>query len=439
MKEYSCEKCGKIFKQKCHWVTHTTNKKYPCITKEELLKKHGVNGELGLGVNTIVMNENVQEELNYPIQKISCRFCFKSFTRQDNLKRHIRNEKCEILRLQKEQKKNIFINLIEEEKIITQTKKDLKDINNIGKEIIENNQIEFLMCQINLLNEKLEKQKIESDKKIKLLTNKQKKDTEEQIKIMTERYNELEKNNKELTKTNQKLQKKMCKIVTKNNINNSGNTTNNTVINNPVIKLVNFGQEDLDNISYKVFIDTIKSQGAGLYNKAIEGIYFNRDYPENQNIYISDINRSKVMIYRDEKWLLENWDTVYPELLNKVIQFGYDKNEFLKDCGYKVGDTRYNQQMIKNGMKWYKLLDDATPDVDYFELEENDRPKIDEQTYNEYLEMYKFRQRHPKNERESNIKNKMKLNMYNKREIPINNYKKIENESKKLLLEKSDK
>jgi nucleoside-diphosphate-sugar epimerase len=69
----------------------------------------------------------------------------------------------------------------------------------------------------------------------------------------------------------------------------------------------NFGSEDLSKISHNVFIDTIKSQGAGLYNKAIDGIHFNKDHPENQNIYISDINRSKVMIYKNEKWIIDNW------------------------------------------------------------------------------------------------------------------------------------
>ena len=59
-----------------------------------------------------------------------------------------------------------------------------------------------------------------------------------------------------------------------------------------------------------MFIDTIKSQGAGLYNKAIEGIHFNKDYPENQNIYISDINRGKVMIYKDEKWFLDSQENI---------------------------------------------------------------------------------------------------------------------------------
>ena len=65
------------------------------------------------------------------------------------------------------------------------------------------------------------------------------------------------------------------------------------IINNnqPIIKLVNFGSEDLAKILHNVFIDTIRYQGPGLYNKAIEGIHFNKEYPENQNIYISDFNR----------------------------------------------------------------------------------------------------------------------------------------------------
>ena len=85
-------------------------------------------------------------------------------------------------------------------------------------------------------------------------------------------------------------------------------------------------------------------------------------------------------------------------------------------------------------IRWYKLLSEDEPDVDYFTLDPEDRPEIDDDTYNDYLEMQEFRKKHPKKETESNIKNKVKLNMYNKREIPIENYKKIEFESKKNLL-----
>lgn len=36
MKEYPCKLCGKIFKQKSHWLKHTTNKKTPCIIKTKM-------------------------------------------------------------------------------------------------------------------------------------------------------------------------------------------------------------------------------------------------------------------------------------------------------------------------------------------------------------------------------------------------------------------
>jgi hypothetical protein len=343
MKEYPCELCGKMFKQKSHWVQHTQNKKYSCVKKEELnIIKEDIDKvrEEERGIGDEKKGERKEEggfREEEEVKKNCCRFCLKTFTRSDNLKRHIANEKCEVLRLQKQQKENIFINLLEEDKIIAQTKKELNDnLDNIDeqpykkenskKESVgqdENiNQIEFLITQIKMLNDKLELQKKESENKfekelekyrietankikneLELERNKIK--TEERLKLMSERYVELEKNNKELKKTNEKLQTKVNKIVNKN----TQNITNNTIINNNGVKLVNFGSEDLDKISHNVFIETIRSQGAGLYNKAIEGIHFNKDYPENQNIYISDINRGKVMIYKDEKWFLDNWDS----------------------------------------------------------------------------------------------------------------------------------
>ena len=90
--------------------------------------------------------------------------------------------------------------------------------------------------------------------------------------------------------------------------------------------------------------------------------------------------------------------------------------------------------MIKNGLRWYKLLDGDEDDVEYFQLDPDDRPEIDQETYNDYVEMYNFRKKHTKKQTEKHIKEKIKLNMYNKREIPIENYKKIEDMSKKVLL-----
>ncbi len=373
MKDYKCDECGKKFSQKCNWINHTKNKKYPCIRKDNNNKNNfgvitGVNSGVKINSN-YCMNENndtmldeKKNDLNIITinkKKSCCRFCLKQFSRPDSLKRHLEEERCEVLKIQKQQKENIFINLLEEEKVVNQTKKELTELNTqinstnstINKkkindiEINNNNQMEFLMTQIKLLNDKLELQKKESEIKIEKqqiqfqkVIQEQKTDTESRLKLMTHRYNELEKKHNNVIKTNEKLQTKMNKIVNKNkitnNTNNSTFTTNyhnnitNTVINNPTIKLVNFGSEDLSKISHNVFIETIKSQGAGLYNRAIDGIHFNKDYPENQNIYISDINRGKVMIYKNEKWIIDNWDNIFPDLLYKVIQFGYDKEQF---------------------------------------------------------------------------------------------------------------
>lgn len=511
MRDYPCENCGKIFKQKCHLVKHTENKKYPCVKKEENkiiagviggCVGGGVGGGVGvkIGGNSCIGggvggSENIKTETEKKV--FGCRFCLKCFSRSDSVKRHIEEERCEVLKLQKQQKENIFVNLLTEEKIISQTKKEIKnmsELEELSSEKIEqkgglnNNQIDILMNQIKQLNEKLEEQKRESENQKRVLEEqkresekekkqlyetlkkqkreseeyieseierreKQEKDrmkakfeeqmkierekieTEHKLKLMSERYSEIEKNNLELKKINEKLQNKMNKIVNKNKITNTQNITNNTLINNNGQKLVDFGNEDLSKISHKVFIDTVKSQGAGLYNKALEGIHFNKEHPENQNIYISDINRGKVMIYKDEKWFLDNWENIYPRLLEKLIQFGYDKNEFMKECGYKIGGMKYNKDIIKNGMRWYKLLDGDESDIEYFEMDPEERPEIDEETYNDYLEMYNFRKRHQKKETEKHIKDKMKLNMYNKKSIPIENYKKIESESKKLLIE----
>ncbi len=402
-------------------------------------------------------NDNKKNKITNESKSNFCKYCMKEFLYGKNLNKHIREERCEVLKLQKQQKENIFNNLLTEEKIIIQTNKDLNDISHydtiqdkkISDITIDKKnlvQIEYFLFQIKILNDKLEeqkfkfekqleKQKIETFEKMKneIEIERNKIETEEKLKLMTDRYIELEKNNLELKNANEKLQIKVNKIVNKNKINNTQNITNNTIINNG-IKLVDFGSEDLSKISHIVFIDTIKSQGAGLYNKAIDGIHFNKDYPENQNIYISDINRSKVMVYKNEKWFLDNWDNIFPELLEKVIQFGYDKEQFLSDCDFKKDGKKFNKQMIKNGIRWYKLLDINEPDVDYFTLEPENRPIIDEETYKDYVEMQEFRKKHPKKETEYNIKNKMKLNMYNKRQIPIHNYKKIELRNEKILL-----
>jgi hypothetical protein len=53
--------------------------------------------------------------------------------------------------------------------------------------------------------------------------------------------------------------------------------------------------------------------------------------------------------------------------------------------------------MTRNVMRWYKLLDTNVPDIEYFELDKEDRTEIDDETYNDYLEMQEFRKNIHKN------------------------------------------
>jgi len=70
VKEYICEKCGKIFFQKCHFTNHK-NRKRPCKPIEnkvieekvkEKLKELSENGEIEIknkNLNSIIENNNI--------------------------------------------------------------------------------------------------------------------------------------------------------------------------------------------------------------------------------------------------------------------------------------------------------------------------------------------------------------------------------------------
>ena len=169
------------------------------------------------------------------------------------MNKHIREERCEILKLQKQQKENIFINLVKEDEINNGTKSKLDNIESETKKNVK--------FENSIIDEKNNNQILLLFNELKEMKNILKKETNEK-KIINEKLLELEKNNLELQKQNIKLQNKMNKIVIKNKVNtnksinvkNSLNTTNtqniitnNTIINNnqPIIKLVNFGSEDL--------------------------------------------------------------------------------------------------------------------------------------------------------------------------------------------------
>ena len=380
MVKHTCEICNKIFEKKSHLIQHI-NKKKPCAeNKIEKPKKY--SKFLNFPQNSSKIPQFSSKFLNLNKKKLEklcksdnsdmsdksdksdnsdkfvCKYCDKKFSRNDNLFRHINNS-CKIRKIQEEEKEKIFIELLKQNELI---KKQNEELKNQNKEF--RSEIEDLKRKVNVKNVK----------NIKISNN-----------------------------------------LIKNQTNNESNITQN--INIHYNHLVDHGKEDLEKIDYKVFIEAMKKTGPLLFEKLGEGIHLNPKYPENQNIYISDVNREKCMIYYNNKWILENYNNIYPSFLSRLIEFGYIKEEEL----YKLNlEGKVNGfDIINNGMRWIKLLDNEEGDSNSDSNSDNDSNN------NNNIKMKKFKKKHNKEDIEKNIKSKLKNLFYNNKETVLDNYNKL--------------
>ena len=137
---------------------------------------------------------------------------------------------------------------------------------------------------------------------------------------------------------------KSSKIINNNNIINNINNTNQTNSNNSItnnhssniqnnIVMVNFGKEDLSIIDERQFIERVIKKpnvsGVKIPDEVLKIIHFNPQYPQLSNIYISDINREKCMVYEDGEWKLSNVNNI-PQIMDKVGIFSSEQINALK-------------------------------------------------------------------------------------------------------------
>ena len=182
----------------------------------------------------------------------------------------------------------------------------------------------------------------------------------------------------------------------KKNIQNNKNikNLNNGVINNTII--IQHGKEDLNKIDDKVFLDAfLKSTGAKIPEKIIEGIHFNKKYPEYKNIYISDINREKVMIHNGKNWILTPGDNLTSNLLDKSIYFSENKYEYIT---HKDIITEINKKKIINGLKIMELMkefdsDDQDEDCNPITKDDKDRRNYLRNKAEEYIKLLLYNNR----------------------------------------------
>lgn len=342
---FQCPNCDRKFNRKAHLEQHF-NKKNPCV------KTPIKNEEIPVNPNKSVKNPEIQQfninvnqegnliELEKDLDldpSITCQYCMKTFYQTSNLNKHIKYN-CKVKKQQDEEKEEIFKQLLLKDSIIKEKEEQINKKDEQINKILEQNQ--QLITQI----EKLTKLSFCS------------------------KTNKTNKSSKSV---------QMAKNITNNTSNtaNSNNTTNNT----SNVVLFNFGKENLDIIDKKQYINrVIKNNitGVKIPEEILKLIHFNPQYPQLSNIYISDINREKCMVYDDGMWKLSPTDKI-PEVIDRVVEYSYNKDEELREI-FKNNKPVIDRLNVIN--KYVKMNDN-----EYLELLKQDPlDNDDDNNYDNY-------------------------------------------------------
>ena len=145
---------------------------------------------------------------------------------------------------------------------------------------------------------------------------------------MTEMKEIIKKNSDEIKKlkTENNNYKQLNQTITQNNIENQ---QNNIQINNNV-KILSFGKEDISHITDDLYKCILK-KGMGSVPTLIEYIHFNKNKPENHNVYISNIRSNYAMIYDELNWKLKDQNEVVESLFDNINILEEKYDELLKD------------------------------------------------------------------------------------------------------------
>lgn len=150
--------------------------------------------------------------------------------------------------------------------------------------------------------------------------------------LLNEKDEQINENKKEIEKLQKQIEKLSNKLQIKNIHNGDNNITNTMNFN-----ILNYNKTDYQHLTDYDYINCIKDCNYCV-KTLIEKVHFNRDKPENMNIYISSIRGNFVMVYKDDKWqvkdrtaqihdiyeyneiVLSNWYDEYKEKYPDIIK-----------------------------------------------------------------------------------------------------------------------
>ncbi len=321
---YTCQKCNRSFDRKSTYDYHVYERKRSCVK-----------------------DENVDIDIDNNPSIFQCELCTKTFTCKRNLLRHS-NKACpfkpdigtEITTTEHEDKLEMPEQVVSEQEINTDSPKKEYICTYCTKSFTrKDNMIRhaeyFCIMKTVPGDEKVNSQQIA-------------KKLEEHTKIIEE------------------LKKEMMagKNINCNNSNNNNSTTvnNNTQNNNYNVKLVAFGKEDMFAISDQI-CKTILKRGYQSVPQLIEHVHFNKDIPEQQNVYIPNMRDIYAMTFDGENWNLTDRDEVINQLLDDKHVFLIAKYKELKkkldvrtDKKFKTFNDDKDDHVNVNLKKQVKLM-----------------------------------------------------------------------------------
>ena len=171
-----------------------------------------------------------------------------------------------------------------------------------------------------------------------------KQNEDEDLRELARLLNEqLREKNEQIEKMQSRMQKQIEKLTNKLKIQNINNGTINNINNNTInIQLLNHKDTDYSHLTDKDYMMCIKNCNRCV-KTLIEKVHFNKDKPENMNIYISSIKGNYIMVYKDNEWQIAN----RKEQLDNL----FDSNETVLEIWHDEYKEKYPH--IINSFKKY--------------------------------------------------------------------------------------
>jgi uncharacterized C2H2 Zn-finger protein len=88
MSLFKCPKCSKIFNRKLHFDNHV-NRKTTCVKPQDIITNTNLETDLSTELNEIITETNSKTSF-------TCKYCQKTYCRNDSLVRHIKQNTCKV-------------------------------------------------------------------------------------------------------------------------------------------------------------------------------------------------------------------------------------------------------------------------------------------------------------------------------------------------------